>query len=143
MKLRTALAITLIAIYAVSARAGTENVYRCGSSYSQTPCPDATRVDVQDARTPEQKAQADAATRRDANTANAMEKVRLKEEARMQAEQAKAAAAAAKADKKHAAKAVKAQARAHHSKKKRKEPDYFTASGATPTKPKAPASQSQ
>jgi hypothetical protein len=64
-------------------------VYRCGNSYSQKPCADAVVVDVQDARTAEQKIKADATIRRDTATGNAMEKERLAQEARQRAAQAK------------------------------------------------------
>ncbi len=88
------LAIILIAIYSVSTGANGQNsVYRCGNSYSQKPCTDAVVVDVQDARTREQKVQADATIRRDTATANAIEKARLAEEARQHAAQTKLAAA--------------------------------------------------
>lgn len=68
-------------------------IYRCGNSYSQKPCPDAVVVDVKDARTAEQKIQADATIRRDTATANAMEQERLAQEARQRAAQAKLNAA--------------------------------------------------
>jgi hypothetical protein len=89
-------AIFLVAAYAFSTCARAQEVYRCGNTYSQKPCTDGVVVGVQDARTPDQKEQADALTRHDAAAANAMEKARLKEEAREYAANAKLAAAAAK-----------------------------------------------
>ena len=56
--------------------------YKCGNSYSQTPCPDAVVVDKTDQRTNAQKAQADLATQRDTRLANTMEKARLQQEAK-------------------------------------------------------------
>jgi hypothetical protein len=52
-------------------------VYKCGNTYSQVACPEAQTVPVDDRRTPEQKQQADAATRRDAMLAQSLEKERL------------------------------------------------------------------
>jgi hypothetical protein len=62
--------------------AGAQAIYRCGDSYSQKPCPGGKVVDVDDARSASQKSQTDQAVRRDAKAADAMEKERLKEEAR-------------------------------------------------------------
>ncbi len=97
MKNSYILATISIAIYLVSTGANGQNaVYRCGNSYSQKPCPDATVVDVQDARTQEQKVQSDAAIRRDTATANSIQKTRLAEEAEQRAAQTKLAAAQSK-----------------------------------------------
>lgn len=88
------LAAFLIAVYVVPTGAiGQNSVYRCGNSYSQKPCPDAAQVDVQDARTPAQKLQADATTKRDTATANTIEKTRLADEAQQRAAQTRLAAA--------------------------------------------------
>ena len=57
-----------------------QTTYKCGSSYSQTPCPGGTTVDTNDPRTSDQKRQTDLATLRDAKVANAMETSRLKKE---------------------------------------------------------------
>lgn len=59
-----------------------QNIYRCGDSYSQNPCPGGKLVPVDDARSAGQKAQTDLAVQRDAKAADAMEKARLKEEAK-------------------------------------------------------------
>jgi cell division septation protein DedD len=143
-------AIVLIAVYATPTRAETQNVYRCGSNYSQTPCPDGVRVDVQDSRTAEQKAQTDAAVRRDAKTADAMERARLNEEAQREKARAKADAASAKKkptakpaahEKDDGAAPAKPTSTAQAKKKKTKEPEFFTAQGEPPKKPKKAASQ--
>lgn len=139
-------AIVLIAIYAISTRAEAQNVYRCGSSYSQAPCPDGVRVDVQDSRTAEQKAQTDAAVRRDAKTADAMERARLKEEAAREKARNKANAASTKKktashEKADGTAGGKPTPAAQAKKKKPKEPDYFTAQGEPAKKPRKAASQ--
>ena len=59
-----------------------QNVYRCGDSYSQQPCPGGTIIEAQDERSAGQRAQTSQAAQRDAKTADAMEKARLKEEAK-------------------------------------------------------------
>lgn len=62
-----------------------QTIYRCGNSYSQTPCAGGNALALDDKRDKAQeqarKAQADAATRRDLKTAATLEKSRLKEEA--------------------------------------------------------------
>lgn len=61
--------------------AAAQTVYRCGNSYSQSPCSGGSAVNVDDRREPGQKSQADAATRRDAQTAALLEKDRRQDEA--------------------------------------------------------------
>jgi len=55
-------------------------IYRCANSYSQTPCPGGIAIDLQDSRSPAQKAQSDAATVQAVRRANEMERQRLKDE---------------------------------------------------------------
>ncbi len=87
-------AIIMIAIYSIPTGAiGQNAIYRCGNNYSQKPCTDAVVVEVQDTRTAQQKAQADATIRRDTATGNAMERDRLSQETRQRAAQAKLTAA--------------------------------------------------
>ena len=151
MKHFSSIAAIFIASCALSTGASGEEVYRCGNAYSQKPCTDAVLVDVQDARTREQKAQADAATQREAAAANAMEKARLKEEAQQRAANAKLAAADKK---KQAAKPKKAASaadtadagassgktkKASAKKKKKKEPEFFTARAAVDKPTPAPS----
>jgi hypothetical protein len=57
-----------------------QTIYKCGNTYSQVACPDATTVQVDDKRNSEQKQQADAATQRDAKLAKSLEKDRLASE---------------------------------------------------------------
>ena len=59
-------------------------VYRCGplgDEYSQTPCPNGQRIDVDDARTPEQHAQARLLAAQTRDQALALERDRLDKEA--------------------------------------------------------------
>jgi type IV secretory pathway VirB10-like protein len=149
MKYISLIAIIFIASYAISTRANAEDVYRCGSTYSQKPCPDAVKVDVEDSRTPAQKAEADAKTQRETAQVHAIENARQKEEAQQRAARAKLAAADAKkaaANPRTKASAPTTTKGAHSSagkgKKKtsktKKEPEFFVASPAA-DKPKAPA----
>ncbi|MFZ4481676.1 MAG: hypothetical protein ACOYNZ_17480 [Rhodoferax sp.] len=82
MSALTLSALLLIAVSAVSTTAAAQDTFRCGNSYSQTPCPGAVMVDTEDPRTGAQKRQADQATQRDARVASEMEKARLQQEAR-------------------------------------------------------------
>ena len=75
---RIALCCALLALGA--GRAAAEDIYRCGDSYSQKPCPGGKVVQVEDARSASQRAQTSQAAQRDAKAADAMEKARLKEE---------------------------------------------------------------
>jgi hypothetical protein len=149
MKHSLPIALVLIAICVVSTGAKGQNVYRCGNAYSQKPCVDGVAVDVQDTRTPEQKAQSDALIKRDSAAANTMEKTRLKEEAQQRADNAKLAAAAAKqASAKPKSEPADGAASAHKTKakkksaNKKKDPDFFP-TRATPTKPRKAASASK
>lgn len=76
-----AVAIFLVATCAQGTLATAQNAYRCADGYSQQPCPGGKSLAVDDARTDAQKKQADAAAKRDARLANAMEKERVKQEA--------------------------------------------------------------
>lgn len=60
-----------------------QSIYRCGNTYSQTPCPGAESLQLSDARQPEQKQQTDAATVQAARLAQRMEQTRLAEEKRL------------------------------------------------------------
>lgn len=81
MKKAAILATVLIAVCALSTGAWGQNVYRCGNTYSQIPCNGAVGMEVHDARTSQQKAQANKIIARDVVSANAQEMARLKEEA--------------------------------------------------------------
>lgn len=71
-------AALLLALCATWSQAQVPNVYRCGESYSNQPCAGATMVPTDDARSPAQRAQTDAATKRDARSAQIMEAERLR-----------------------------------------------------------------
>ncbi|MDP3653013.1 MAG: hypothetical protein Q8R67_15160 [Rhodoferax sp.] len=119
MKRTHTFAALLIAVYAVSTGAWGQKVYRCGASYSQTPCPGAVTVEADDARSPQQKAQADRAIARDVAAANTLDKARLKEEAQ-------AAAPTIPNTKSSKTKTAKSKTRA----KTKKVPEFFTAKAA-------------
>lgn len=148
MKHIVSIAIILISTYVVSTRASAEDVYRCGSAYSQNPCPDAVKINVRDSRTPLQKAEADAKTRAETAQVQTIEKAHKKEEAQRHADNAKLAAADAKkaAAKPHTKASAPTTEGSHASvgkgKKKtakaKKEPAFFVASAAA-DKPKVPA----
>lgn len=72
-------------------------VYRCGTLYSDAPCAGAVAIDVEDRRTPQQKAQTDAATRQAVTLARQLQQERqaLERAARPAARPASAAGAAA------------------------------------------------
>jgi hypothetical protein len=81
--MRTNLRImAVLAAAACIAPAGAQDVYRCGDSYSQKPCPGGNAVQVEDARSASQMSQTGQAAQGDARLADAMEKSRLKEEAK-------------------------------------------------------------
>ena len=107
--------------------ASAQNVYRCGNSYGHQPCADGRAVDVSDPRSAAQKAQADAATQRNAQAADTMEKTRQREEALQRAHRPAPPPpkAAASAPAKH--------------KTKKKAPEYFTAATPPAKPPKAGA----
>ena len=98
------------------APAQAEAVYRCGDSYSQKPCPGGKVVEVEDTRSASQRTEASLAAQRDAKTADAMEKARLKEEAKPAQVSMPAPKATEANDKRKPA-----------AKGKTKKPDQFTA----------------
>jgi hypothetical protein len=122
-------ALLLIAACAVSTGAWGQRVYRCGTSYSQTPCPDGAIVDADDARSAAQKTQADQATLRDVKTANTLEKTRLKDEKAAVA-QSLPAAKDSKSKTTNAKAKTEAKETAQKKSKKKKEPEFFTAKAA-------------
>lgn len=105
------------------ALAWSQKAYKCGGGYSDTPCPGGVPVATDDTRTASQKAQADASTQRQAKLADGLEKERMKAQQSAAKDMGRPAAAP-----KPAPAASDAGVR-HiiHPKKKKKEPDYFTA----------------
>ena len=57
-----------------------QTIYRCGDTYSQTPCPGAVSLQVDDSRSAAQKAHADAATIATHRAATTLERERLAQE---------------------------------------------------------------
>ncbi len=116
-------ALILIAASALSTGAMAQKIYKCGSSYSQIPCPDGVALQAGDARSAAQKTAADKTTREQAAQAKELEKTRLKDDAQ--------AAAASKPVKVAKAEDKPAKDKAATAKKKKsKETEYFTAKGA-------------
>ena len=75
-------AIFTIAISAIPTWANAQNAYRCGNSYSQTPCADGKTLDLSDNRTLAQKNQATAAAANRSEEVAALQKARLAREKR-------------------------------------------------------------
>ena len=120
--------LVLIAAGLLSTGVGAQTVYKCGNTYSQLPCPDATVINA-DQRTRAQKAQADQATARDARAATAMENARLQQEkADLAANTPKAPAKAASASKPR---------KSELKKKKKKKTDADTVVARSPATKKA------
>jgi len=67
-------------VLAMAGAASAQTMYRCGSSYSQQPCPGASEVAGLAPRPAADIAQAKAAAQADAKRADAMEKARLQQE---------------------------------------------------------------
>jgi hypothetical protein len=78
MKIATLLTM-LLALAAASA--GAETVYRCGSAYSQTPCPEAAALDLHDDRSAAQRADSLRVTAAQQRLGDRMERERLAQEA--------------------------------------------------------------
>ena len=123
MKTNKRLALATLLLLACGA-ASAQTVWRCGSTYSQKPCAEGVSVQASDARSDAQAREAEAAARRDAKTADAMEKARLAQEAKAPTAGVigKPAAAAS-----HAAGDTKPRKTKHAKKKVEPNPDLFTA----------------
>lgn len=72
------IAAVVLAASAHWAAAAAENIYRCGDTYSNQPCAGATVLPTVAPPTAAQREQTEAASRRDAKTADLMEKERLR-----------------------------------------------------------------
>jgi len=78
-----AMAAIVLSAFAASLPAAAQGIYRCGNNYSQQPCPGGSEVEAPPAApSAREQAQSREATRRDAKAAEAMEKARMKEEAK-------------------------------------------------------------
>jgi hypothetical protein len=76
--------VLLLAVWAAAtlSTGAAQSVYRCGDSYSGKPCPGGALVPTDDSRSAAQRTQTREAAQRDAKTADAMEKARLRDEAK-------------------------------------------------------------
>jgi hypothetical protein len=119
-------AIIMVATCALSARAIGQTIYKCGSTYSQAPCPGGVAVDAADSRSGTQKKEADLATAKGAKAADTLAKERIAQEAADRANRANAATViGAKAEPPASNEApVKKGAK---KRKKKPEAEYFTA----------------
>jgi hypothetical protein len=77
---RLCFATLLISLCALSTGLQAQKIFKCGNSYSQTPCPGASTLTLDDTRDAAQKQQSNAATRRDTGLAAALEKDRVAQE---------------------------------------------------------------
>lgn len=112
--------IVLAALALAACSAGAQQVYRCGSSYSQQPCPGGTAVETMpNGTTSQDAAKARANAIGDAKRADAMEKARLAQE--------KNAPKAVVMGPQAVASAPVAKAAAKKKPGKDKKPDHFTA----------------
>lgn len=123
--------VLLCLVQAATAADKTAPIYRCGNSYSNTPCAQGAAVPIDDSRTPAQKAQSEKVLAQDKAQAQALEKERLAQE-KLAAQDAAAAAKAA--TNKPAAPKTESPAPKHSKKKKKAEPAFFTATSETPAK---------
>lgn len=93
-----------------------QTVYRCGNSYSQTPCADGKAIPTDDSRTDAQRAAAREGLARDKKLAKELETDRRKEEAQVWAREKEALAARARLDAQAKAESQKAQAKSKPAK---------------------------
>lgn len=84
-------------------------VYRCGTSYQDTPCAGGSTIQAEDPRSAQQQLEAARAVQNDAAMGDALQKQRIQQEAQ-QAKQQQAAQKAYRAQEAQAAKKTKAQA---------------------------------
>ena len=130
MKTTTILAALLL----TAAGAQAEQVWRCGSTYSQQPCAGGTPVQVEDARSAAQSQQAGKQAQRDAKAADAMEKSRLALEAKAPQASVIPLPERATPDAPSTPEVTRAEKpKASHAKKKVARSEYFTA--VAPGKP--------
>ena len=109
-------AAQLLFVFVLSTSALTAHaaVYRCGTSYQDTPCAGGSTIEAEDPRSPQQQSEAARAVQKDAAMAETLRKQRVQQEA-VEAKQQQAAQKAylakeAEAAKAQAALAVKAEA---------------------------------
>jgi hypothetical protein len=142
MKSFNHLVLTSLAALSLCHSASAQSVYRCGNSYSQTPCAGAVAVQTDDPRTEDQRAQAKLGLTSDKALAKDLEATRRKDDALSLAQMKAAQASQHKKDV-----AVKPPEKKADSKKagasrkvtlKNQAPEFFTATdGATNKKKKS------
>ncbi len=143
-------AVTAIAALCIYPTVNAQQVYRCGNSYSQTPCDGAIAINTDDPRTEAQRAEAKAGLSSDKALAKDLEATRRKDEATalaqqkaVQASNDKKTAAGKLAEKKESKKNEKKKAGGVRTVKvKNAEPEFFTATDGATTKKKKAASKS-
>jgi hypothetical protein len=126
----SAIATIFIALCAMQTSAFGQKIYRCGNTYSESPCPGGIALDSPGTPNPAQKAAADQATQREAAAASKLEKSRLTQETQQGHERLAAAKVAQKAEKEKRNKelqAANAEKKAAKKKAAKKAPEYFTA----------------
>ena len=134
----THVALFFIAILSITTGTLAQSTYKCGNTYSATPCTGGAAIDTADTRTSQQRAQSEAATSKAAKAGEAMEKSRLTQErahAKAQADSVGAGATVISAQNpgQDASEPIsKAEA-----KKKKNAPEYFTAQVTGEKKAKA------
>ena len=104
-------AAQLLFVFVLSTSALTAHaaVYRCGTSYQDTPCAGGSTIEAEDPRSPQQQSEAARAVQKDAAMAETLRKQRVQQEA-VEAKQQQAAQKAYLAKEAEAAKEAKAQA---------------------------------
>ena len=104
-------AAQLLFVFVLSTSALTAHaaVYRCGTSYQDTPCAGGSTIEAEDPRSSEQQTEAARAVQKDAAMAETLRKQRVQQEA-VEAKQQQAAQKAYLAQEAEAAKEAKAQA---------------------------------
>ncbi|MBK6591293.1 MAG: hypothetical protein IPG23_00430 [Burkholderiales bacterium] len=149
MKPLASFGIVFIAVIVVATGAAGQSVYRCGNTYSEKPCTDGVAVNVQDSRTPAQKRESDAATRRDVATTEALEQAKQREMAQSNKSSTEFNKSAARTSpaKTKAANSQATRAEGNNKEpgtspaRKKKDSEYFTARTVAP-KPASKASAS-
>ena len=98
--------VFVLSTFALTAHAA---VYRCGTSYQDTPCAGGSTIEAEDPRSAQQQLEAARAVQKDAAMAETLRKQRVQQEA-VEAKQQQAAQKAYLAQEAEAAKEAKAQA---------------------------------
>jgi hypothetical protein len=128
------LLILLSAGAAVASSAAATQTWRCGNTYTDQPCKGGRAVDSDDTRAPDQRREADAATREARAAAERLERDRIREEAVA----AKTGRAVLIEDRTAQPIAPKVALNTPRKKKDRQEVGYFSARGPDATaKPKS------